>query len=178
MTAHWTNSWLNLHWQQETVHSIQRKEKHIVWTEVYTKGMMIPTSKKKCCNTKQMQREGRFYKYEWFSHQSNIAKARVVAKWKTRRSSNIDITMMSSNENEKHRQRRLSLPNQTNHCWIPWESQPKNQSRAKAMWPASNKSNKSNNQLNGAWPISLTGESCDAGGLLVLYDRLADPSDC
>jgi hypothetical protein len=47
MTAHRTNSWLNLHWQQEAVHFIQRKEKHIVWTEVCTKGMMIPTSMKK-----------------------------------------------------------------------------------------------------------------------------------
>jgi hypothetical protein len=47
MTAHWTKSWLNLYWQQEAVHSIQRKEKNIVWTKVYTRGMMIPTSTKK-----------------------------------------------------------------------------------------------------------------------------------
>ena len=47
MTAHWTNSWLNLHWQQEAVHTIQRKEKHIVWTQVFPKGMKIPTSMKK-----------------------------------------------------------------------------------------------------------------------------------
>jgi hypothetical protein len=29
MTAHWTNSWLNLHYQQEANHTIQRKEENI-----------------------------------------------------------------------------------------------------------------------------------------------------
>jgi hypothetical protein len=44
--------------QEEAIRTIQRKAKHIVWIEVFLKGMRIPTNmKKRCRNVKHMQRE-------------------------------------------------------------------------------------------------------------------------
>ena len=69
--TNWTNSsWLNLHWHKEAVHTNGRKEKNIVWTEIVTKGMRIPTSTETDAAIRNIAAIGwRFYQYDWFSHQ-------------------------------------------------------------------------------------------------------------
>jgi hypothetical protein len=52
-----------------------------------------------------------------------VAEKRGIAKRQKRRSANTNITItMKSRTKAKKRQRRLSFPNQTNCCCIPWES--------------------------------------------------------
>jgi hypothetical protein len=117
------------HHNDEQQHNIESHQARLVWNQVFPQGMKILTSVKKEEDTiRNICKEN-----DNSTNASNSHTKAAKRKQKTGRSSNIDITMMSSNESIKNCQRRLSLQNQTNHCRIPWESQPKNQSNTEAM---------------------------------------------
>jgi hypothetical protein len=64
---HWTNSWLNLHWQHEAVCTNKREDKNIVYTKGIKKGWGFQPVPKKMLQYKMTQGGCKFHEYKWFS---------------------------------------------------------------------------------------------------------------